>query len=383
MHFELSDEQNTIRKLARDFAEKRLFLVEKEDGERHLFRREIVGEMGKLGLLGTVLPEEYGGSNVGFLSTVLITEELARVSASYSTYSMSQAVGPGLTILKYGTKEQKDKYLPGLSSGEILACFGSTEPDVGSDIAGMKTIAVEKEDHFSLNGTKAWITNGPVAEIGLFWAYTDRKMKHKGISCFIVDLKNTPRISTSPYDKLGLWCTVTGEVVFDDAQIPKDCLLGPKGEGYRILMEMLGNTRICAAARAVGVGRACLEDSIKYAKERNAFGQPIANFQMIQSQLAEMYIEHEAAKLLVYQAALNKDKGIQDFVEVATAKYFATRASVKAADMALEIYGSYGFSMEYPIQRYIRDSRAFPITEGTSNIQKIIIARHLLEKEIR
>jgi len=215
--------------------------------------------------------------------------------------------------------------------------------------------------------------------MGVFWAYTDRELKHKGISCFVVeDMKNTPGISTSPYNKLGLWCTVTGEVAFNDVKIPKDCLLGPKGGGYAILMEMLGNTRLCAAARALGVARACLEDSIKYAKERQAFGQPIANFQLIQGQIAEMYIEHEAARMLVYQAAANKDRGIQDVVEVAVAKYFACEAGMKAADMALKIYSSYGFSMDFPIQRYIRDSRAFPITEGTSNIQKIIIARSLL-----
>lgn len=379
MFFEFTEDQKAVRKLAKDFAEKRLTVVAREDEEKHLFRREIVSEMGKLGLLGTVLPEEYGGSNVGFLNTVLITEELARVCASYSTYSMSQAVGPGLAILKYGTDEQKEKYLAGLSSGDILACFGSTEPDVGSDVLGMKTIAAEMDDYYSLNGAKAWITNGPVADFGLFWAYTDRALKHKGISCFIVDLKSTPGVSTSAYSKLGLWCTVTGEIVFNDARIPKSCLLGPKGKGHEILMEMLGNTRLCAAARAIGVGRACLEDSIEYAKERIAFGQPIGNFQMVQSQLAEMYIEHEAAALLVYQCASNKDKGIRDFVEVATAKYFAARAGVKAADTALEIYGAYGFSMEYPIQRYIRDSRAFPITEGTSNVQKVIIARQLLK----
>jgi glutaryl-CoA dehydrogenase (non-decarboxylating) len=376
--FELTEEQKAIRRLAQDFAQKWLSATTQEDEEKHLFRKEIVIEMGKLGLLGTVLPEEYGGSDVGFLSTVLITEELARVSASYSTHSMSQAVGPGLTILKYGTEEQKEKYLPGLCSGEILACFGSTEPDVGSDVLGMKTAAVEEEEHYCLNGAKAWITNGPVADMGLIFAYTDRGMKERGISCFIVDLKNTPGVSTSPYSKLGLWCTVTGEVVFNDARIPRDCLLGPRGKGHQILMEMLRNTRLCAAGRAIGVGKACLEDSIAYVKERTAFGQPIGNFQMIQGQLAEMYIEHEAATLLVYQCALNKDKGIQDLIEVAVAKYSATRSAVKAADTALEIYGSYGFSMEYPIQRYVRDSRAFPITEGTSNIQKIIIAKHLL-----
>lgn len=380
MFFELTEEQKAIKRLAQDFAEKRLSKVQEEDEPNHLFRREVITEMGQLGLLGTVIPEEYGGSNVGFLSTVLITEELARVSASYSTYSMSQAVGPGLAILKYGTKEQKDKYLSRMCSGEILTCFGSTEPDVGSDVAGMKTTAVEKDDHFILNGTKAWITNGPVADMGLFWAYTDRELKHKGISCFIIeDMKKTPGVATTPYEKLGLWCTVTGEVAFDDVKIPKDCLLGPKGEGYKILMGTLTDTRLCAAARAVGVGQACLEDSIKYAKERQAFGQPLANFQMIQAQIAEMHIEHEAARMLVYQVAVNKDKGIQDVSEVAVAKYFACEAGMKAADTALKIYGSYGFSMDFPIQRYIRDSRAFPITEGTSNIQKIIIARSLLK----
>jgi glutaryl-CoA dehydrogenase (non-decarboxylating) len=380
MFFELTEEQKAIKRLAQDFAEKRLSKVQEEDEPNHLFRREVIAEMGQLGLLGTVIPEEYGGSNIGFLSTVLITEELARVSASYSTYSMSQAVGPGLVILKYGTKEQKEKYLSRMCSGEILVCFGSTEPDVGSDVSGMKTTAVKKDDHFILNGTKAWITNGPVADMGLFWAYTDRELKHKGMSCFIIeDMKKTPGVATSPYEKLGLWCTVTGEVAFDDVKIPKDCLLGPKGDGYKILMGMLANTRLCAAARAVGVGQACLEDTIKYAKERQAFGQPLANFQMIQAQIAEMHIEHEAARMLVYQAAVNKDRGIQDVSEVAVAKYFACEAGMKAADTALKIYGSYGFSMDFPIQRYIRDSRAFPITEGTSNIQKIIIARSLLK----
>jgi glutaryl-CoA dehydrogenase (non-decarboxylating) len=376
--FELNEEQKAIKRLAKDFAEKRIAKIQKEDESKHLFRREIVSEMGKLGLLGTVLPEEYGGSNIGFFNTILAIEEIARVSASYSTYAMSQGVGPGLTILKYGTVSEKNKYLPGLSSGDILACFGATEPDAGSDVLSMKTTAVEEGDYFILNGTKAWITMGPVADIGLFWVYTDPKKGRDGISCLIVDMKNIPGITTSPYDKLGLWCTVTGEVSFNEAKIPQDCLLGPKNKGYGILMEMLGNTRLCAAARALGVGRACLEDSIKYAKERHAFGQPIAKFQMIQDQIAEMYVEHEAAKMLVYQAAINKDRGIQDIAEVATAKYFACTAGVKAADKALEIYGSYGFSMDFPIQRYIRDSRAFPITEGTSNIQKIIIARSLL-----
>jgi glutaryl-CoA dehydrogenase (non-decarboxylating) len=292
---------------------------------------------------------------------------------------IGQTFGPGLAILNHGTKNQKDRYLPGLVSGDLIGCFAATEPDAGSDVASMKTKAIKNEEGFVLNGTKTWITGAPVADLGLIVAYTDREKKHHGISCFIVDLKKTPRISTHHIEKLGLSCIVTGEIILEEVQLPSEALLGNLGEGFKILMGMLGKTRLIAAARALGVGGSCLEASIKYAKEREQFGQSISKFQMIQEQIAEMYLEHEAAKLLVYQAALNKDNGREDVVDVAEAKYFACEAGVRAADMALKIYGSYGFSMEYPIQRYIRDSRAFHITEGTANIQKIIIARRLLD----
>jgi glutaryl-CoA dehydrogenase (non-decarboxylating) len=333
--------------------------------------------MCKLGFFGGVIPEEYGGTNIGFLSSVLIVEELAKVSASYSTHIVSQTVGPGLAILKHGTQTQKEKYIPGLLSGDLLGCFASTEPDAGSDVASMKMKGVKNTKGFVLNGTKTWITNATVADLGLIFGYTDKGKKHNGMSCFVVELKNIPGITTRPIEKLGLCCSATGEIIFEEVQLPSEALLGDLGEGFNILMGMLNNTRIFAAARALGVGEACLEASVKYAKERVQFGQSLLKFQMIQEQIAEMYVEHEAAKLLVYQAALNKDNGRQDPIEVSVAKYFACEAGVKAADSALKIYGSYGFSMEYPIQRYIRDSRAFHITEGTANIQKMIIARGL------
>jgi glutaryl-CoA dehydrogenase (non-decarboxylating) len=377
MFFGLSDEQRIIQKTARKFAEEKIAPIQVEDEKKGIFRREIVSEMGKLGFFGGVIPEEYGGTNTGFLSSILIVEELAKVSASYSTHIVSQTVGPGLAILKHGTQTQKERYIPGLLNGDLMGCFASTEPDAGSDVASMKMKAVKNAKGFVLNGAKTWITNATVADLGLIFAYTDKEKKHNGISCFIVELKNIPGITTQPIEKLGLSCSVTGEIIFEEVELPLEALLGNLGEGFKILMGMLSNTRLFAAARALGVGGACLEASTKYAKERVQFGQSLSKFQMIQEQIAEMYIEHEAAKLLVYQAALNKDNGGQDPIEVSVAKYFACEAGIKAADTALKIYGSYGFSMEYPIQRYIRDSRAFHITEGTANIQKMIIARGL------
>lgn len=377
MFFELSDEQRIIQKTARKFAEEKIAKIQEEDEKKGIFRREVVSEMGKLGFFGGVIPEEYGGTNMGFLSSILIVEELAKVSASYSTHIVSQTVGPGLAILKHGTQTQKERYIPGLLSGDLMGCFASTEPDAGSDVASMKMKATKNAKGFVLNGTKTWITNATVADLGLIFVYTDKEKKHNGMSCFIVELKDVPGITTRPIEKLGLSCSATGEIIFEEVQLPSKALLGNLGEGFKILMGMLSNTRLFAAARALGVGGACLEASVKYAKEREQFGQSLLKFQMIQEQIAEMYIEHEAAKLLVYQAALNKDNGRQDPIEVSVAKYFACEAGMKAADTALKIYGSYGFSMEYPIQRYIRDSRAFHITEGTANIQKMIIARGL------
>jgi len=379
MYFELSEEQKAIRDTAKKFAGERIAPVQDADERQGIFRREIVSEMGRLGFWGAIIPEEYGGSNIGFLGSVIIMEEIARVSASYSGHFVSQTVGPGLTILRHGTKRQKDRYVPGLVSGDLIGCFAATEPDAGSDVASMKTTATRNEKGFVLNGTKTWITNATVADISLVFAYTDKERKHQGISCFLVDMKESPGISTRELEKFGLSCSVAGEIVFQDVQLPPESVLGNLGDGFKILMEMLNNTRLFAAARALGVGKTCLEASIKYVKEREQFRQPLSRFQMIQEQIAEMYIEHEASKLLVYQAALNKDTGKQEAADVSMAKYSACEAAVRAADMTLKIFGSYGFSMEYPVQRFIRDSRAFHITEGTSNIQKIIIARHLLD----
>jgi len=379
MYFEFSEEIKSIKEVSRKFAEKRLRKLAEEDYEKGITRLEVIEEMGELGFFGCLIPENYGGTDSGYLPAVVIAEELARVSASYAGYLITQLAGPPVTILKSGTQEQKEKYISGIISGKVICSFASTEPDTGSDVASMKSVAVDKGDRYILNGAKTWVTNAPVADIGLFWVYTNRQKRHHGISCFIIDMKNTPGVSTKKIEKLGLRSAEVGEVIFEDVEISKDNLLGKSGAGFKILMDTLGRTRLFAATRALGVAGVCLEESLKYAKQRVQFGKPITEFQMIQSQLVEMFINHEAAKLLVYQTAVNKDKGINDGAEVATAKYFACETGVKAAITAVKIFGSYGFSLEYPINRYVRDAMAFPITEGTSNIQKVIIMRSLLK----
>lgn len=382
MQYEISDEIKAMRELAKKFAHNRIVPITPDDYEKGITRRDIVEEMGKLGFFGCLIPEKYGGTEAGYLCAVVMAEEIGKVNASYAGCIMSQLAGPPLTILKYGKDEQKEKYITNIIFGKCIPFFAATEPDAGSDVAAMRSSAIDKGSYYLLNGVKTWITNATIADIGLIWVYTDKEKKHRGMSCFIVDMKNTRGITTKKIDKLGLRCQDVGEVILEDVEVPKESLLGELGEGFNVLMYTLGNTRLFAAARALGLAGAVLEESIKYATERIQFGQPIGEFQMIQSQLAEMYIEHEAAKVLVYQAASNKDKGINDITEIAIVKYFACEAAMKAAVQTMKIYSSYGYSLEYPIHRYVRDVLAFPITEGTSNIQKVIIARSILKSKI-
>jgi glutaryl-CoA dehydrogenase (non-decarboxylating) len=265
-----------------------------------------------------------------------------------------------------------------LITADLLGCFAITEANTGSDVSSMKSAAQEVEDGFILNGTKMWISGVPVSDLGIVFAYTDRAAKYKGMSAFIVDMHSPGVTQKAIESKLGLFCAPTGEIVFEDVKLPKYSLVGKKGDGFKICMSMLDNTRLSSASRAVGVARACLEHSVRYANEREQFGQPIANHQMIQEQIAEMYVEEEAARLLVYRAASNRDQGIKSTVEVSCAKYYAGEVAVKAANTAVKIFGSYGFSTEYPVERFYRDAKSYQIVEGTSNIQKMIIARNAL-----
>jgi len=378
MDFKLNEEQEAMREMAKNFAEKKIAPTMEEDEKEHRFRKEIVKEMARLGFFGCISPEKYGGNESGFLAASVMTEEIARVSPSWGLPFNLQMNSIQSVLLNFGTEEQREKYIPKLINADWLGCFAITEANTGSDVASMKSQAQEVEDGFILNGTKMWISGVPVADVGIVYAYTDRAAKHKGISAFMVDM-HAPGVTQKAIDtKLGLFCAPTGEIVFEDVKLPKDALVGKKGDGFKICMSMLDNTRLSSAARAVGVARACLEHSVKYANEREQFGQPIASFQMIQEQVAEMYVEEEAARLLVRRAAWNRDQGARNTIEVSCAKFYAAEVAVRAANTAVKIFGSYGFSTEYPVERYYRDAKSYQIVEGTSNIQKMIIARHAL-----
>ncbi len=378
MDFKLSEEQEAMREMAKSFAEKKIAPTMEEDEKEHRFRREIVKEMGRLGFFGCIAPEKFGGNESGYLAASVMTEEIARISPSWGLPFNLQMNSIQSVLLNFGTEEQRERWIPKLISADLLGCFAITEPNTGSDVASMKSTAVETEGGFILNGTKMWISGVPAADLGIVYVYTDKAAKHRGMSAFIVDM-HLPGVTQKPIDsKLGLFCAPTGEIIFEDVKVPKDCLVGQKGDGFKICMAMLDNTRLSSAARAVGVARACLEHSVRYANEREQFGQPIANFQMIQEQIAEMYVEEQAARLLVYRAACNKDLGQRNTIEVSCAKFYAAEVAVKAANQAVKIFGSYGFSTEYPVERFYRDAKSYQIVEGTSNIQKMIIARNAL-----
>ena len=334
--------------------------------------------MARLGFFGCIAPEKYGGNESGYLAASVMTEEIARISPSWGLPFNLQMNSIQSVLLNFGTEGQREKWIPKLINADLLGCFAITEANTGSDVASMKSTAVETEGGFVLNGTKMWISGVPVSDLGIVYAYTDKAAKHRGMSAFIVDM-HSPGVTQKAIDsKLGLFCAPTGEIVFEDVKLPKDSLVGQKGDGFKICMAMLDNTRLSSASRAVGVARACLEHSVRYANEREQFGQPIANFQMIQEQIAEMYVEEHAARLLVYRAACNRDLGQRNTIEVSCAKFYAAEVAVRAANQAVKIFGSYGFSTEYPVERFYRDAKSYQIVEGTSNIQKMIIARNAL-----
>jgi glutaryl-CoA dehydrogenase (non-decarboxylating) len=373
--FELTEEQLLAQDTARRFAEEDIAPTLEEEERNHEFRADRVARMGELGFFACALPDELGGNGMGFLESVLMAEQVARVSASWRVQFNMQNLGPPLTVARFGSAAQKEKYIPGWISGEELGFFAMTEPNSGSDVASMKTYAVDAGDHWEIHGNKTWISNAHVGDAGLLYAYTDRDAGHKGISAFIIEPKNLEGCTAKSIDtKLGLHCSPTGEFVFDGAKVPKDALLGEEGEGFKICMWQLNNTRINCAAGALGVAGGALDLSINYANERTQFGKPISKHQMIQAQIADMAVEHEAAKLLVYRAAWLKDQNRPNQYETSIAKLAASEAAVHAANECMKIFGSYGFSTEYPAERFYRDAKSLQVVEGTSNVQKIIIS---------
>ncbi|MEK6563028.1 MAG: glutaryl-CoA dehydrogenase Acd [Candidatus Binatota bacterium] len=376
MDFDLSDELVAAQELARDFAEKEIAPTAAKDDKEHTFRRDLVSKMGELGFYGCVIPESYGGNGLGFLALALITEEIARVHSAMRVF-MNMQVGPALALLRFGSEELKKRWIPPLIRGESVGCFAITEPDAGSDVAAMRTTAVRDGDSYTLNGSKIWISNAPVADSALIYAVTDRSQKHRGISAFYADL-HQPGVSRRSLDALGVHASPLGELTFDNFRVPAENLIGKEGEGFKICMWQLNQTRLSCAAGALGVARAAKEAAVSYANQREQFGQKIGQFQMIQDVIAQMVVHEEAARLLVYRAAWLADRGQPNNLEVSIAKYTAAEAAAYAADGALKILGAYGYSTEFPVERYLRDSKSYQIVEGSSNIQKIIIAQDAL-----
>ena len=373
--FDLTEEQRLVQDTARRFAEEDIAPTLEEEERKHEFRADRLARMGELGFFACALPDELGGNGMGFLESVVMAEQIARVSASWRVQFNMQNLGPPLTVARFGSAAQKEKYIPGWISGEKLGFFAMTEPNSGSDVASMKTYAVDAGEHWEIHGSKLWISNAQIGDAGLLYAYTDRDAHHKGISAFIIEPKNLEGCTAKSIDtKLGLHCSPTGEFVFDGAKVPKDALLGKEGEGFKICMWQLNNTRINCAAGALGVAGGALELSVNYANERTQFGKPISKHQMIQAQIADMVVEHEAARLLVYRAAWLKDQHRPNQYETSVAKLAASEAAVHAANECMKIFGSYGFSTEYPAERFYRDAKSLQVVEGTSNMQKIIIS---------
>jgi glutaryl-CoA dehydrogenase (non-decarboxylating) len=376
MDFELTEELAAVRELAREFAEKEIAPKAAEDDREHRFRRDLVEKMGELGFFGCTLPEDCGGNNLGFLALAIITEEISRVHSAIRVYINMQA-GPATTIADFGSAEQRKKWVAPLIRGEKIGCFAITEPDAGSDVAAMRSTAAKNGKGYVLNGTKTWISNATVADAGIVFAYTDRALKHKGMSAFYVDL-NQPGVSRRNLDKLGAHASPTGELVFDNVAVPAENLIAKEGDGFKICMTHLNHTRLACAAGAVGVARAAREAAVSYANQREQFGQKIGQFQMNQDLIAQMIVHEEGARALVYRAAALADQHRPHTLETTIAKYAAAEAAAFNADAALKILGAYGYSTEFPVERYLRDAKSYQIVEGSSNILKLIIAQDAL-----
>lgn len=379
MQLELNEQQKMIQKMVREFAEKEIAPVASKLDKEEKYPHEILKKMAKLGLLGIIIPPEYGGAGLDTISYAIIIEEISRKCASTGVITSVHNSLVAWPIMKYGTEEQKKKYLPILAKGEKIGAFAATEPNAGSDLGSMSSSAVLKGNKYIINGTKTFITSGPEAGIIIVFAVTDKSAGSKGISAFIVENNFKGFKVGGVFEKLGINASKTSELIFENMEVPKENLLGKEGEGFKIALSTLDGGRIGIAAQAVGIAQACLEESINYAKQRQQFGQPICNFQAIQWMLADMATRIEAARLLVYNAAYKKDKGERVTKEAAMAKLFASETAVDAAIKAVQIHGGYGYTKEYVVERLFRDSKITEIYEGTSEIQRLVISGSLLK----
>ncbi len=377
MKFDFTEEQLMVRDTAREFAVRELDPIAAKCDEEGTFPADKVAMLGELGLMGVAIPEEYGGGEMDYVSYVLAIEEISRACGGTGvivSVNNSLVCDP---LVKYGTEEQKKEFLTPLAEGEKLGCFGLTEPSAGSDVSGMKTTAVLDGDEWILNGEKNFITNAPNSQTGIIFAYTDKSKKHKGMSVFIVPMDGQG-VSCGPKEnKLGIRASHSSSIFFEDARIPKSNLLGELGQGFKIAMTTLDAGRIGIASQALGIGRAALEEAIAFAKERQAFGGPIAKLQAIQFKIADMATRLDAARLLTLQAAYLKDAGKPFSQQSAMCKVFAAEAANFCANESVQIHGGYGYTKEYGAERHFRDAKITEIYEGTSEIQRVVIAAPL------
>jgi butyryl-CoA dehydrogenase len=379
MEFALTKEQEMVRKTAREFAEKEIAPIAADIDERAEFPAETVRKLGALGFMGMTVPKEWGGSGMDDISYAIAVEEVSRVCASHG---VTMSVCNSLVcwpLMKFGTDAQKEKYLKPVASGKVLGCFGLTEPNAGTDAGSQATVARKEGDKYIINGSKVFITNASKSDVTILFAMTDKSKGTKGISTFVVD-SNTPGYSIGSIEKkMGIRASIQTELVFQDMEVPAENLLGKEGQGFKIAMATLDGGRIGIAAQALGIAQAAYEESVKYAKQREQFGKPISSFQAIQWFISDMATEIDAARLLVYKAAFDKWKGRPYTTSAAMAKYFASDVAMKATRNAIQVHGGYGFTKDYAVERFYRDAKITEIYEGTTEVQKMVIAGDLLK----
>ncbi len=381
MNFELTEDQKLLKDMVRDFAQKEIRPKARELEENHQFPHDLLKKLSSLGILGMTIPSEYEGTKTGALSLVLALEEIGRASASMAVIVSVHCSLFCYAILRFGSEEQKKKYLPGAARGEILGAFSLTEPGIGSDVTSLKTKAFKRGDIYLINGTKAWVTSGNDADVFILFAQAEVEPGVQKLNAFIVE-KNFPGVRISKIEeKMGLHSSVTSDIVLEDCQVPVENLLGEEGKGASIALHCLDGSRIGVAAQSVGLAAQALDEAVRYAKQREAFGKKISEFQAIQFMIADMSTQIEAARLLTYKAADLCDRGEPFGKESAMAKLFASEAANKTVYQALQIHGGYGYSREFLIEQLYRDARVLSIYEGTSEIQRLVISRYLIKRD--
>ncbi len=377
MDFELSEEQQLIRETARDFTDNEIVDRARENDRNEHFDLELVAKIAQQGYLGAIVPRDYGGAGLDYLTYALVVEEVGRGCSAMRTVISVQTSLVCSSILRWGTEEQKHHYLPKLCSGEWLGCYALTEPDTGSDAANQRTRARQQDGGWVINGAKMFISLGVNAKVALVFAQTDPDKGHRGLACFLVDT-DQPGFQPQPiHHKMGLRGSDTAAISLDDVWAPEDAVLGEVGDGFKVAMTALDSGRYSVAAGCVGICQGCVDASVRYSKEREQFGRPIASFQLVQAMISNMVLETDAARMLVWRAGWLKDSGKPNTTETSIAKLYATEAAVRCANTAIQVHGGSGYVDDYPVERYFRDVRVTTLYEGTSQIQQLIIGRAL------